>query len=100
MPASNQEITATYADVVSGLVSRYTFDMDARDTYGNNDGTLTNGASVADDATRGKVLSLDGTDDYVDLPGSIPTSGSPATPSTTSMPSPNTGSSLFVKMSS
>jgi len=68
MPAANTEVTATYTSVASGLVSRYTFDIDARDTYGTNDGTLTNGASVTTDGTRGKVLSLDGTDDYVDLP--------------------------------
>ena len=74
MPAANQEITATYAKVVSGLVSRYTFDTDARDTYGTNDGTLS-GASVTNDATRGKVLSLDGTNDYVDLPASAMTAG-------------------------
>ncbi|GAG33691.1 unnamed protein product, partial [marine sediment metagenome] len=30
MPASDQEITATYTWVVSGLVSRFTFDTDAR----------------------------------------------------------------------
>jgi len=75
MPANNQEITATYTWVVSGLVSRYTFDTDARDTYGTNDGTFGNGASVANDATRGKVASLDGTDDIVSLPTSGMTAG-------------------------
>jgi len=75
MPASNAEITAVYAYVASGLVSRYTFDIDARDTYGTNDGTLTGGASVTTDGTRGKVLSLDGTDDYVSLPSSAMAAG-------------------------
>jgi len=75
MPASNQEITATYTWVVSGLVSRFTFDTDARDTYGTNDGTLTGGASVTNDGTRGKVVSLDGTDDYVSLPSSAIAAG-------------------------
>jgi len=75
MPANNQEITAVYTWVVSGLMSRYTFDVDARDTYGANDGTLTNGASVTNDGTRGLVLSLDGADDYVDLPSGSMTAG-------------------------
>jgi len=68
MPAANQTITSTYASVAGGLVSRFTFDIDARDSIGSNNGTLTGGALVANDATRGKVLSLDGTDDYVSLP--------------------------------
>jgi hypothetical protein len=75
MPASDAEITAVYTYVASGLVSRYTFDMDARDTYGTNNGTLTGGASVTTDGTRGKVLSLDGTDDYVSLPSSAMAAG-------------------------
>jgi len=68
MPAANAETTATYTKVVDGLVSRYTFDIDGRDSYGTNNGTLTAGASVTNDGTRGMVLSLDGTNDYVDLP--------------------------------
>jgi len=75
MPAGNMEITATYADVVHGLVSRFTFDVDARDTYGTSDGTLTNGASVINDGTRGKVLSLDGDNDYVSLPSGVMAAG-------------------------
>jgi len=53
----------------SGLVARLTFDDDtANDSSGyGNHGTVLNGASIVTDATRGKVLSLDGTDDYVDL---------------------------------
>jgi len=75
MPGSAAEITATYTWVVSGLVSRFTFDIDARDSYGTNDGTFAGGASVAQDGARGSVLSLDGTDDYVGLPASAMTSG-------------------------
>ena len=66
MPDADTEITATYGKVASGLVSRYTFDTDARDTYGTNHGTLH--ASVTDDDVRGKVLSLDGERNYVYLP--------------------------------
>jgi len=74
MPAGDAEVTATYAYVVSGLVSRYTFDIDARDTYGTNDGTIS-GATVTNDATRGKVMSFDGTDDYISLPSSAMAAG-------------------------
>jgi len=74
MPAAEAELTATYTWVADGLVSRYTFDIDAGDSCGSNDGTLS-GASVTNDGTRGQVLSLDGTDDYVDLPADAMTSG-------------------------
>ena len=56
------------ADVTSGLFSRYSFDVDARDNAGSNDGTLTNGAAIVTDPVRGGVVSLDGADDYVSLP--------------------------------
>jgi len=75
MPASDVEITAGYAHVAADLVSRYTFDIDARDTCGTNDGTLTGGASVTTDSVRGKVLSLDGIDDYVSLPSTAMAAG-------------------------
>lgn len=47
------------------LVHRYSFTSGADDSVGSAHGTLQNGATVAD----GQVI-LDGTDDYVDLPGS------------------------------
>jgi len=75
MPAANQEVTAVYTWVAGGLVSRFTFDIDARDTCGTSDGTLTNGAGVTTDATRGKVLSLDGDNDYVSLPSGAMAAG-------------------------
>jgi hypothetical protein len=75
MPASAAEVTATYTWVAAGLVSRYTFDADASDSTGSNDGTLTNGAAVATDGTRGKVVSLDGDDDYVALPSATMAAG-------------------------
>jgi len=36
----------------------------------NNDGTLVNGATVTDDLTYGKIISLDGSNDYVNIPHS------------------------------
>jgi len=62
--------TPASGDVTSGLVSRYTFDVDAQDSVGSNHGTLENGASIVSDPVRGNVLSLDGTDDHVSLPAS------------------------------
>lgn len=59
-------------DTSTGLVGHWTFDTDATDSSGNNnDGTLTNGATI-DTATAANIvgdgkLSLDGIDDYVDL---------------------------------
>jgi len=64
-----------WGDVTSGLVSRYTFDVDAEDVVGTNDGTLMNGASIVSDPVRGNVLSLDGDDDYVELPADGMASG-------------------------
>jgi hypothetical protein len=54
---------------LGGLVARLTFDHDtASDSSGyGNHGTLLNGASIITDATRGKVLLLDGVNDCVDL---------------------------------
>jgi hypothetical protein len=51
------------------LVAHLTFDDGtASDSSGSgNHGTLIHGAAVIDDPIRGKVLSLDGIDDYVDL---------------------------------
>ncbi|MDH5564700.1 MAG: DUF4347 domain-containing protein, partial [Nitrospirota bacterium] len=76
-----QEAFAGVLDITTGLVANWTFDADATDSSGNNyDGTLTNGATIdATDATdivgEGK-LSLDGTDDYVDLNSHATTIGS------------------------
>lgn len=49
----------------------YPFDIDARDQNGAFNGTLENGASVVDDATRGKVLNLSGSDQHVMFPLSV-----------------------------
>jgi len=52
-----------------GLVAHLTFDDGtADDSSGyDNHGTMLNGATIGDDPQRGKVLWLDGTDDYVSL---------------------------------
>ena len=71
--ASSVETNATSAVLnltgSGALVEHLMFNDDtANDSsgYGNN-GILFNGASIIDDPERGKVLSLDGVDDYVDL---------------------------------
>ncbi len=56
----------------ASLISQYTFEGNANDSAGSNDGTLMNGANIAPDAGGGlkgasQVLSLDGINDYVDL---------------------------------
>jgi hypothetical protein len=58
------------ADITTDLVAHWTLDNDARDSTGTNHGTLEGGASIAADAKRGRVLSLDGVDDYVSIPDS------------------------------
>lgn len=67
--ASTQASAIPNAFAPTGMVARLTFDdSTANDSsgYGNN-GTLVNGASIVTDAQRGKVLLLDGVNDYVDL---------------------------------
>jgi hypothetical protein len=96
MPAASVVVTARFAWVAAGLVSRYTFDVDASDSAGSNDGTLANGAAVATDGTRGKVLSLDGDDDGVVLPTSGLTAGrSELTLSMWIKPDENVGTNAF-----
>ena len=68
IPSVDAMIAAVYDDVSAGLFSRYSFDVDASDDAGTNDGTLMEGASVVVDSERGAGLSLDGIDDYVELP--------------------------------
>ena len=48
--------------------SFYSFDSDASDSSGVNNGTLNNGAGSVSDATRGKVLNLSGASQYASLP--------------------------------
>jgi beta-glucanase (GH16 family) len=50
-------------------LAQYSFDANADSDIGSYNGTLVGDAAAGfSDATRGKVLSLDGTGDYVDLP--------------------------------
>lgn len=46
----------------------YRFKTDARDENGQYYGVLLNGASIQSEATRGRVLNLNGTNQYVQLP--------------------------------
>ena len=51
----------------ASLVASYQFEGNANDSSGNgNNGTFMNGATTTIDAQRGQVLTLDGTNDYVD----------------------------------
>lgn len=58
-----------------GIYARYTFSevVDGKivDDINGNNGTLMNGATIANDTDRGSVLALDGTDQYVHLPNAI-----------------------------
>ena len=70
--AEAQAKFAGVLDVTTGLQGHWTFDADATDSSGNSyDGTLTNGAAVdttdATDIVGVAKLSLDGTNDNVDL---------------------------------
>ena len=49
----------------------YTFDADAREHSGLYNGKFPNGASIVSEPNRGKMLSLDGTSQYVQVPNSV-----------------------------
>ncbi len=64
------KVTADAAET-GKIVAEYKFDDSAsagKDSVGTVGNATVNGATVVDDATRGKVLSFDGTDDFVQLP--------------------------------
>ncbi len=67
--------TITSLDIDANLQARYTFAGNANDSGPGTqqNGTLTNGASIVTDGTRGQVLNLDGVNDYVDLNSSTST---------------------------
>jgi hypothetical protein len=55
-------------NVNAALVSQWNFDDGtAKDSIGGNNGTLMGNAAIVTDAQRGRVLSLDGNGDYVNL---------------------------------
>lgn len=54
-------------NIPEGFIAHYRFEENADDWTGNHDGQLENGASISTDSERGKVLSLDGEDDQVNL---------------------------------
>ncbi|HEX5222050.1 MAG TPA: LamG-like jellyroll fold domain-containing protein [Verrucomicrobiae bacterium] len=54
--------------------SYFPFTADASDANGHFNGTLNGGASIQNDAERGNVLNLSGTNQYVSLPAGITTS--------------------------
>jgi len=69
---AQQTWVGVLADTTTGLLGHWSFDIDAHDSSGNlNDGTLTSGASVDTSAATNQVgsgkLSLDGSNDYVNL---------------------------------
>lgn len=59
--------TATVIDFNNALMAHYTFDDTANDSAGFNHGTVIGGATYTD-GKIGRALSLDGVDDYVDMP--------------------------------
>ncbi len=61
--------TLVSLNIDANLQARYTFEGNANDVAPGTaqNGTLTNGASIITDGTRGQVLGLDGVNDFVDL---------------------------------
>ena len=68
---ATRDSTLVALDLDANLQARYTFDSNADDVGPGTaqNGTLTNGATIVTDGTRGEVLSLDGVDDYVKVTG-------------------------------
>ncbi len=52
----------------TGLVARYTFEGDYRDSVGSHHGTASGSAKILTDPARGQVVWLNGTGDKVDVP--------------------------------
>ena len=57
--------------VNSNWVSYFPFTSSAQDVSNIFNGTLTGGAAIQSDATRGNVLNLSGANQYVSLPAGI-----------------------------
>jgi hypothetical protein len=62
--------TAAFGDLNSGLVALWKFEGNFNDSAGTNHGTPKGDAKIVIDAERGRVLELDGTGDYVEIPNS------------------------------
>jgi hypothetical protein len=63
----------------SSAVSRWKFDGDVTDSWGNNGGTDNTSAGFSSDAIRGQAKNFDGDDDYVVVDPFPDLSGSPVT---------------------
>ena len=56
------------ADISSNLVAYWPLDGDVNDTVGGHNGSLVGGASFVQDAARGTVLEVDGSDGRAEVP--------------------------------
>ena len=63
--------TLTPANPPNGWSSYYPFNANANDANGHFNGTLNGGASIVNDATRGNVLNLNGSSQFVSLPPGV-----------------------------
>ncbi len=63
--------TLSPANPPSGWSSYYPFTANARDANGHFNGTLNGGASIVNDVTRGNVLNLSGSSQFVSLPAGV-----------------------------
>lgn len=59
------------ANPPNGWSSYYPFTANASDANGHFNGTLNGGASIVNDATRGNVLNLNGSSQFVSLPAGV-----------------------------
>jgi hypothetical protein len=61
---------AAFGDLNTGLVALWKFEGNFNDSAGTNHGTPKGDAKIVTDAERGRVVELDGTGDYVEIPNS------------------------------
>ena len=61
---------AVLGDLRTGLVANWQFEGNFNDSAGTNHGAPKGDAKIVTDAERGRVLELDGTGDYVEVPNS------------------------------
>ncbi len=65
--SSSTNIDFSSQVATSGLVSYWSFDGDTNDDFGTNDGVASGSPTYAT-GTQGQALSLDGNDDYIEIP--------------------------------